>query len=108
MATVTKYTAPVYIVLSYKMQGRCFYVQERLQKNSQRFFIRCFRRGVIGGILLSHHSYYCHSCNCPYNFGAYALQEYIEKGELMKVVVLKSPKGISGILRLIFGIKKND
>ncbi|MBQ3004457.1 MAG: stage V sporulation protein SpoVM [Clostridia bacterium] len=26
----------------------------------------------------------------------------------MKVVVLKSPKGISGILRLIFGIKKND
>ncbi|MBQ6708511.1 MAG: stage V sporulation protein SpoVM [Clostridia bacterium] len=30
------------------------------------------------------------------------------EGDLMKVVVLKSPKGISGILRLIFGIKKND
>ena len=32
----------------------------------------------------------------------------LRRGEKMKIVVIKSPKVLSGILRMIFGIKKEN
>jgi len=36
------------------------------------------------------------------------LRQALTEGDFMKVVLVKSPKLLSGFLRLIFGIKKNN
>lgn len=36
------------------------------------------------------------------------LRQALTEGDFMKVVLVKSPKILSGFLRLLFGIKKNN
>ncbi len=47
---------------------------------------------------ISASSWYAHSLHMPI--------QTVTEDSLMKVVVVKSPKFLSGILRLVFGIKK--
>lgn len=58
-------------------------------------------------LLLSPSVYGCHSGNLGHCFGVYPFKMLTE-GIGMKVVLVKSPKFLSGILRLIFGIKKTE
>ncbi len=59
-------------------------------------------------LFLSAEIYYCGFGNLGYNTRT-KLSKMLERREiLMKVVLVKSPKFLSGILRMLFGIKKEN
>jgi hypothetical protein len=70
-----------------------------------REMFRCFRVGVDCSIYLP----------CPMVGGNYGVDSHCAwyflfsiGGKVMKVVVVKSPKLFKGVLKLIFGIKKEN
>lgn len=64
----------------------------------------CIRFGVRNGVLLADNLGNKNTCNSSYHpRNTYLLQKV---GEIMKVILIKSPKLLAPILRSIFKVKK--
>ena len=65
---------------------------------------------VRRGLLFSRHLALCNPCRCcTYSwYLQLQLPTLILGGIIMKVVVIKSPKFLSGFLRMVFKIKKEE
>ena len=76
--------------------------------SQQRLVGASFRRRSAFKLLLSDKIFSCRAGCLGNNTQLFGLQTLIFGGFGMKVVLFKSPKFMSGILRLIFGIKKQN
>lgn len=66
--------------------------------------MRCLRLRAVGVVMVSRKAFNHHNVADDCNSRLFPVQ--IIGGSGMKIVVVKSPKLIGGILRIIFGIKK--
>lgn len=66
----------------------------------------CNRNDCCGAFSL----YYCDSyCCCGFDSCRSEPLQILKKGDsLMKIVVVRSPKALRGILKLLFGIKRQE
>ncbi len=86
--------------------GDYYETGQKMQKLLDRWNIcSCFCSWTACGYMPAAHMPHCdigHSANIAW----YHLLQKLKRGIVMKIVVVKSPKFLSGFLRMVFGIKK--